>query len=431
MIRSVAIYLLSSIASRAIPFLILPVLVTVLSAEEYGEMVIFQAACGFAIPLIGLCLPVNISKLFYRKNGADIPMAISIVIIAALGNACFLLLLNYYFDIQIIQGMLDRDIIPVIITVGAAASILQALQIIFRNLNQPKMFAFIEVGVALVAYTVASSIIYYLNTGWLIFAYCYCLSNIGFCVIAWCWVKRHGISLRIMSPKLEMVREMLWISVPFMPNLIGTMALSYFDRFIVGHYGGKSEVAVYSVGALLGMSVALITESVSKAWSPWVYKCLSMETESAKTKVAYGCIAYCTSVFIIPVMVYFLAGPAIQYLFPPEYHRATEVTFWVSIAATLQGAYFVFFPFYVHAGKTYYLSLLTFMSGILSIGLAYALVPLYGGLGAAYAKVIGFMVLGVGVIVVSVKMYPMPWGKLTWSGFNQLFIQGNASRRLR
>lgn len=431
MIKSVAIYLLSSIVSRAIPFLILPVLVKVLSAEEYGEMVIFQAACGFAIPLIGLCLPVNISKLFYRKNGEDIPMAINIVIIMAVGNACVLLLLNYCFDMQIINKMLDQNTVPIIIVVGCAAAILQALQIIFRNLNQPKMFACIEIGVALIAYAISGLIIYYMNEGWVVFAYCYCLTNVGFCMIAWCWVKRHKIPLRIMKPKLEMMREMLWISVPFMPNLIGTMALSYFDRFIIGHYGGKSDVAVYSVGALLGMSVALITESVSKAWSPWVYKCLSTETENVKIKVAYGCVAYCTSVLFIPVVVYFLAGPAIQYLFPPEYHRAAEITFWVSIAATLQGAYFVFFPFYVHAGKTYYLSLLTFMSGILSIGLAYALVPVYGGLGAAYAKVFGFMILGAGVIIVSVKIYPMPWGKLTWSGFSQLFIQSDTSNRLR
>lgn len=95
----------------------------------------------------------------------------------------------------------------------------------------------------------------------------------------------------------------------------------------------------------------------------------------------------------------------------------------VSIAATIQGIYFIFFPFFVQAGKTYYLSIITIFSGITSVAVGYWLVPLHGGVGAAYAKVVGFLVMGVGIIVISRKVYPMPWGNLSLSYFNNNIIR--------
>lgn len=423
MLRDVAIYLGSSIVNRAIPFLILPILVRVLNADEYGIMVIFQAACSFAIPLIGLCLSVNISKFIYRKTGSDMPMAINLVVMTSLINVSLVIIVDQFIDLRSISEVLDYKMVPVIAIVGAAASILQALQIIFRSINQPKMFAVIEIGVTLLAYVPACMLIIILKRGWEIFAYCFCISNVAFCVIAWVSANKHGLKLSFMRPDYSLLKEMLWISLPFVPNLIGTMGLSYFDRFIVGYYAGNSEVAIYSVGALLGMSVILVTESVNKAWTPWVFKNLAKETEQAKVAVAHGCIAFAILILIIPVAVFFLAEPAIYYLFPPEYHRASEITFLVSIAATIQGIYFIFFPFFVQAGKTYYLSIITIFSGITSVAVGYWLVPLHGGVGAAYAKVVGFLVMGVGIIVISRKVYPMPWGNLSLSYFNNNIIR--------
>ena len=60
------IYLLSGVAGKAVPFLLLPVLTRYLTPSEFGLVAIFQLGIQLSQAVSGLSLNVNIPRYFFR-----------------------------------------------------------------------------------------------------------------------------------------------------------------------------------------------------------------------------------------------------------------------------------------------------------------------------------------------------------------------------
>ena len=60
-----SIYFLVNIINKAIPFLLLPIIIRLLNAEDFGKYSLFLTIEGLLIPIITLNLSVGLSKHYF------------------------------------------------------------------------------------------------------------------------------------------------------------------------------------------------------------------------------------------------------------------------------------------------------------------------------------------------------------------------------
>ncbi len=67
-INDSAIYVFVNILNKAIPFLLLPVIVRLLSREDFGKYSLFLTIEGLLIPIVTLNLSSGLSKHYFLAN---------------------------------------------------------------------------------------------------------------------------------------------------------------------------------------------------------------------------------------------------------------------------------------------------------------------------------------------------------------------------
>src|SRR5690606_33553706 len=68
---AVGIYLGSNIISAAVPFILLPILVRLISTEEYGQVALFTALVNVALPLVGVNTLGAVKRRYFRTSDED------------------------------------------------------------------------------------------------------------------------------------------------------------------------------------------------------------------------------------------------------------------------------------------------------------------------------------------------------------------------
>ena len=68
LLKGFGAYFASSILNRSIPLLLLPVLTGYLAPEDYGLLSVFQALMAFLVPVIGMNLHANITRVYFRED---------------------------------------------------------------------------------------------------------------------------------------------------------------------------------------------------------------------------------------------------------------------------------------------------------------------------------------------------------------------------
>ena len=66
--REFSIYLGSTLCTKFIPFLALPLVTGVLGPEEYGKWALFMALVSFALPVVGGTMGVEIWRHYYKQD---------------------------------------------------------------------------------------------------------------------------------------------------------------------------------------------------------------------------------------------------------------------------------------------------------------------------------------------------------------------------
>ena len=89
MLKNSIIYLSSSILSKSVPFLLLPIMTSYLSPEEYGYLSIYLMAISLIYAFVGMNMHVNISKIFFKVDKEELATII--------GNIFFILFITTLF----------------------------------------------------------------------------------------------------------------------------------------------------------------------------------------------------------------------------------------------------------------------------------------------------------------------------------------------
>ncbi|MEG9327956.1 polysaccharide biosynthesis C-terminal domain-containing protein [Salinimicrobium catena] len=409
-LKNSSIYLGSSVINKAIPFLLLPVMTTYLSPEDYGSLSLFSTLVLFSSALVGMAIHTNVSKYYYSVSKEILAIYIGNVLMILSGSFLF------YFSLVLLLSLFYNQLfsIPIqwIIAIPAISLFMMVNNInttILRNEGRAKLYGLYEISVTFVNMAVTIFLLVVMSFGWYSQAFGILISYFLFFTIGLFYMyKRSYINI---VPDKEKLRSILKISIPLVPHIVGAAVLNLSDRMFIERMVSLKEVGIYSVGYMFGMVVMLFSDAFIKAWSPWFYKSLTTPTEAVKKSIVKYSLLYIAAIFLLAIFISFLGKMILPYFVEEEFYGASKYIFWIAIGYAVFGVYQIFFPYLVHINRTSFLAFSTTLAAILNLLFNYFFIGYFGTIGAAYATVAAFTVSASLVFFYTSKKYPMPWFK--------------------
>jgi O-antigen/teichoic acid export membrane protein len=413
LLKSLSIYTLSSLISRAVPFFMLPIMTSYLSPEQYGVIaVVMVMVTLISSPLFfGITAYINIE--YYHLDES-----IHKKLVSTLLQIPFLLLVPASLIFYLYQhlGFSTWSIphfwfisIPLI---AVMTFFYRIITVLFRVKEQANYFGLFEIIYSLLQVGLAIIFVVVLAEGvegrlWSIF-----IANMLINVAALFILFKQGYITAGFDKTL--IKGCLKYGAGLIPHELSGQLVRMVDRLFIIAILGASAAGLYAVAAQVA-SIALVVISVfNLAWQPYVFKCLTNDKPLMKehlVKLSWFIFFGFTIFFILLSS----STPFIYKHFVAEaYYSSIEYVPWLLLGFFFLAIYTLFCDYIFFVKKTYLLSITTTCNLLITIFLNYILVERYGAIGSAYAFASASIVASLLVILISTTVYKMPWFKFSY-----------------
>ena len=409
-LRSMGIYTFSNIVNAGIPFLLLPVLTTYLTTEDYGILSNFNALANVMIPLIGINLMSSVQVQFLKEE-VDFKSYVSTGFYFNILLTLFfsLLLLGFSGQVSHWTGVPTQFLVFTLLY-GLFNTVIEVLLAVWRMEDKSWNYGVFRIGRTVLEITLVFIlvIVFRLNFSGSIYA------------LFWSYLIATSVAVFILVRKQilwglfrqEYLSHVLRYGAPLIPHSLSAVAIMYADKLILTHYHGLSANGIYSVGFMVGQLIGLLQNSFNQAWVPWVFQKLKNGDQADKVKMVKLTYVYIVAILVAVVLLW-LVLPWIYMLFGKDFQQGREMVLWVALGFAFNGMYKMVSVYMFYLEKTGLIALNTVLAALLNVTLSVSLIPAYGAMGAAYAQLISMFVLFVGTWLISARLMNMPWIK--WS----------------
>lgn len=402
-----AIYTLSNIVNKAIPFLLLPFIVSTISVTQYGQYSLFITLEMLLLPFISMNLHGALEVHFFDKIELNLKTYISGLV--ALETTAlvvfFLILLVLPGGISQIAGV-DRGLLFFTIFSAFCSSI---VQIVYSHLRVQKKSYYYGILLSLQSFVLFGSLLISvsINPSINFLVYARAFTSLVFLFFSiYYFIKNDFITLKI---DFSSIKKALKFSLPSIPHTLSAFIFVASDRFQIEHFLGSKQVGLFSAVIQISSVISVLGASFGIAWSPWLFEQLRKEDLSVNrrvVKLSYLLMIAC----IIASIIFVIAIPYVgRWFLPTTYHSSFYLIKYFAFGYTFQCLYFIVVPYLYISQKTSRLSLNSFIAAVISVVVNFIFLSKYGLVVAGIANAISWMVLFLITFIMSSKMYKMPW----------------------
>lgn len=384
LVSNTAVFAIGNMLVKLISFFLMPLYTSVLTAEQYGVSELLNSTIEIVLPIATLCMIEALYRFSIDNNTSHEVVFSSTLRIVMIGNgvvlfACviwkkfFAYEYAYYFFVLYLTTSLYK------LTIQFA-----------RGLGHVKRYAFYGVLNSIIL--VLSNVILLVVLKGGIKAYLNSFS-IGYgvsAIVAFMFSKEYKyFSIKKYNKKIT--NEMLRYSLPNIPNMLSWWINSLSDRYIILFYWGTSMTGVYTAASKLPAMINLITSIFQQSWQYSTATEINNDNshdffEKVFRIYSFICIEACAIIVIMNKVI-------CKILLQDSFYDAWKYVPLLMLAATF-GCYSSFFgTFYNAIKKNFMLMISTIIGAILNIILNFILIPQYGGLGAAFATMVSYVII--------------------------------------
>jgi len=207
----------------------------------------------------------------------------------------------------------------------------------------------------------------------------------------------------------EDFRELCKFGLPYLPSVLSVVVLDIVDRPILEGMLGLEQTGIYSAGLKLGMFMSLFVTAFRFAWHPFF---LSTSKQADAKDVFARVLTYFTAIGLgIFLIISLYVDELVRFelfgytLIGRDYWQGTEVVPPILLSYIFYGIYVNFIVGVYLKAKTRYLPLVTGAGVVCNIVLNFAFIPMMGMMGAALAKVCGYVVMSGAMFYLNQRVY--------------------------
>lgn len=402
------VYVLSSYAVAAVPFLLLPILTRVLDPAAYGIVAMFMVAVAFMSVAVGLNTHGAIGIRYFDRAHFEIRQYISTSLAILLFSTMFMLGVVFFAGELITTFIsIPKTWLYIAVVVSALQIIVQVLLTIWQVSKKPVRFAIFRCSHALVEGALSLIFVLVLTLSW--------QGRLSAIVIAWLTAGCFALVILIRagwvakSVSLSCAKDALGYGVPLIPHALGGLLLGMVDRIMVTAVLDITAAGIYVVALQLGLTLGLFADAFNKAFAPWLMEKLTNMDSHAQEKIVVLTYLYFIAVVLMSIFGAALASNLLPFIAGPEFQAVEPLLIYIFLGNAFTGMYYMVTNYVFYARKTGILSLLTVIVGAISIVLSWGLINQFGVIGAAMGFMLGQAALFLGTWYISSQCIPMPW----------------------
>jgi O-antigen/teichoic acid export membrane protein len=405
--RDSILYTLSTVLTRGLNLLLLPLYTRYLSPDEFG-LVDYFVALGAVISVIltleigqGLAryIPENMDNIVQKKSYASTNLwFISIV------YSLIFLLVFIYSDFLALALFKNIKFAHLLIAMTLSISISAIISVLNSQLRwELRANASAALSVFLAISTVGFALLFVVIMGLGVQGVIYSQIFGGvLTLIPAVYITRSSFGFDF---DMQAFRRMLSFSIPLVPSSLAVISLNYFDRIVLKELMTLSDLGVYVFAQKISLIVSLAMIGFRSALTPLIYA--NYKKTSTPKEIAIIFQYFCLTSLCLIVFISFYAPEIVALMGATEYAAASEFVPYLAFSVLLSSMY-IFAPGLDIAKKTSIISIISISTGLINIILINVLVSNFGVKGAAISSIVSFSIFFAVYMQQSQRLYPVP-----------------------
>ncbi|HEX2868554.1 MAG TPA: oligosaccharide flippase family protein [Ignavibacteriales bacterium] len=381
--KNALVYSVGTVVLRASSFLLIPLYTHYLSLSDYGLLATLLLTIQILVTIVDFGIRSGMMRFMakYESEGHLKEFLGSALAVNILGGILTTLATIYLFS-PVLNYVLHAKDISGYLMLTCLTAVVQSLCIniisYYRAKNLGMMFMIINLAVSILLILGSLIFLVKLKMGieGILISQILSYGSIWIAVTAIISLK-HGLSV---SPKLFLL--LLRFGFPLIFAMAGNLIMNTSAVYFLSYFKSLEQVAVYS----LAFKIASIAEMVvilpfQMAYEPFVFANLhNPEIQNTMSKLTTYLLLTFT---VMGFLIVFVFRDLINVIAPPEYHDAYLIIFLLLPGIAAQGLHYVGQSLLHVQNKTHVTGTIVFSMSLLSVGLNYIFIRLYGIMGLA------------------------------------------------
>lgn len=398
------IYGLSSVISKLIPLLMLPIVTRLMPGTEYFGI------SDLSNTLVQLCSALAVVgmydamyRIFFESDDLSFRKDVcSTTLTFTVGASFLVFILMILFRESIAQVFFGSKQYSYVVWISALATLVGATNQIVaaptRMQNKRKVYLVTNAIGPLISYSIAIPLIlkgYYVIALPLASLISHIVLEIAFGVMNRSWFAPGRFDAKLL-------KQMLVIAIPLIPNFLVYWIFNSSDKIMITNLIGADAAGVYSVGSKLGHASQLIYTAFAGGWQFFAFSTMKDQDQvktNSKIFEYLGVISFATTAFVCA-----WSYPFYKVVFPGQYLSGFVIAPYLFLAPLLQMLFQVAANQFLVVKKTWPNMLILSIGAVLNVLLNLFLIPKIGIEGAAIATLIGYLISDVICAIVLCKM---------------------------
>jgi O-antigen/teichoic acid export membrane protein len=417
LLSDAAIYGISSMLTRIVGLLLLPLLTRFLTPAEYGVLIMLSIVSMLSAPLARMGMT---NAIFRRFSLEKDPLARSEVLTTGLASvtcsSLVVLAIGMLFAGPIARFVVgDADTVG-LVRVSLLSSTATAIGMVpfvsLRAARRVKTAATVNVSKVLISTTV---------TVWMLVVW-----QLGIWAVVWgTLVAEVTLTLAQLVLTSSSFRagfqwatwkQMASYGLPFVPHHLQAAGLELFGLYMVREMLGLGAAGVYGVATRFASPISFIVSAVQQSWVPYKFQ-IHAEGAGARKFFESTLTYYVAAISYLWVGVALWGPEAVRLIAGAKFHDAAFLIWAVALIPVAQGLYFMSGTGLELSDNTRPMPLVSFSGLVMVVSAAFLLVPWMGALGAALATSIGWLTMGVVLYTLSQRRFAISYDWPTIAGF--------------
>jgi O-antigen/teichoic acid export membrane protein len=422
-----AVYAVTYLVQRGAAFLLMPLYTLYLDPSAYGVLAIVTAINGLLAILFTLGLTGAVTRFYFEYQDAPERLAefwgtiVTFVLLTSLVLGGMLLLVG------------DRVLRPLIgdvplwpyVALGVLTTFFQPFFTTFlavlQTRNQAARFSFMSIAHFALTTVLTIALVVLLEWGVTGALVATLAATAVFFVVA-LWLMRAELRFTL---KLRYLRPALAYGLPQVPHSLAGHTTAIADRLILNSRLGAATTGVYSVGAMIAMVVEVASHSVNRAYVPLAMAALKTRTPADLQHLRSIGSLIVAGFCLLGAGVGAFARELVWLLTAPSFAGAELVVPVLAFSGVAYAIYYLFVNvLFFDRSAIRLLPIGTLTAAALNIGLALALVPRFGLIGAAASTLLAHSATATLTAVIARRFEPVTWD---YGRYAVAFICGLAS----